>query len=72
MTPLQAIRQYCINCKGSGAILEVMKCDNISCPLYDFRCGTDPNEFDNLPAEERKQYAERLKNKKLYDDCIPE
>lgn len=72
MTPLQAIRQYCINCRGAERILEVIKCDNTICPLYDFRCGTDVNEFANMPAEKRKHYAERLQNKQLYDDCIPE
>lgn len=72
MTPLQAIRQYCIDCRGSDAILKVMRCDNTTCPLFDFRCGTDPNEFANMPYEERKQYAERLKNKQLYDEVIPD
>lgn len=41
-TPLKAIRKKCIDCSG-GSKSEVKLCENIDCPLFPFRMGTDPN-----------------------------
>ena len=42
MTPVRAIRAYCVSCSGDN-VAEVRKCVIPDCPLYDFRMGTNPN-----------------------------
>lgn len=41
LTPVKAIRKNCLDCSG-GSIKEVRECIVKSCPLYDFRLGTNP------------------------------
>ena len=41
MTPLKAIRAYCVDCSGEGWA-EVRLCQIADCPLYRFRFGKNP------------------------------
>ena len=43
LTPVQAIRQKCIDCCG-GELKEVRLCDIKDCPLYPYRLGHRPKE----------------------------
>lgn len=42
MTPIQAIRKYCLDC-SNGQASEVKHCGLTYCPLYPFRMGKNPN-----------------------------
>ena len=42
ISPVQAIRKYCISC-GSGSLKSVKICDDRDCALYSFRMGVNPN-----------------------------
>ena len=42
MTPLHAIRQYCLDCAGETAH-DVKLCDINTCPLHSFRLGHNPS-----------------------------
>ena len=42
MTPVQAIRQKCLDCSG-GSSHEVKHCVVTRCTLYPFRLGRNPN-----------------------------
>lgn len=46
LTPLQAIRQKCIDC-ACGNKAEVRKCTAENCPLFIFRMGHNPNRKGN-------------------------
>jgi len=41
MTPLKAIRKYCLGCVGS--VGEVRHCEDDSCSLHIYRFGKNPN-----------------------------
>ena len=41
MTPLKAIRAYCVECSG-GNRAEVRLCQLPNCPLFRFRLGKNP------------------------------
>lgn len=56
-----AIRQMCLQCMG-GSTAEVRRCENGACPLFLFRCGTDPfREAREMTEEQRAAGAERLR-----------
>ena len=56
-----AIRQMCLSCMG-GSTAEVRRCENGACPLFWFRCGTDPwREQREMTEEQRQAGAERLR-----------
>lgn len=42
MTPVKAIRAKCLDCCG-GSAHEVKLCPCVSCSLYPFRLGKNPN-----------------------------
>lgn len=42
VSPLKAIRLRCLDCCGDSA-MEVRLCPAITCPLYPFRFGKNPN-----------------------------
>ena len=42
LTPIGAIKIYCIECKG-GDKTEVKKCEHLDCILYPYRTGKNPN-----------------------------
>lgn len=56
VTPMRAIRLKCLDCM-CGSANEVSMCPSISCPLYRFRFGKNPNV--KLSDEERERRAER-------------
>lgn len=41
LTPLQAIRKYCIDCYCGQSSL-IKECSDIDCPLYRYRMGHNP------------------------------
>lgn len=51
LTPIRAIRAYCIECSGSST-KEVSLCQLLSCPLYLYRMGKRPTAGEK---EARKQ-----------------
>ena len=59
MSPLKAIRAYCIECSG-GSHHEVRLCTVNHCELYKYRMGKDPNRKQNLTDEQRAERAARL------------
>jgi len=42
LTPLKAIRVYCIECSG-GSLKEVRMCPHTNCTLYTYRFGKNPS-----------------------------
>lgn len=42
LTPLQAIRAWCIDCSGNSS-KEANRCSHSDCPLHYFRLGKNPN-----------------------------
>lgn len=48
MTPLGAIRKYCVDC--SGSVYEVGKCTVLDCVLYKFRFGRGEGMGSRLRA----------------------
>jgi len=56
MTPVKAIRAYCLDCSNNQP-KEVRLCPNTTCPLYPFRMGKNPNckkADDTLPLKDGK------------------
>ena len=53
LTPIKAIRAYCIECSG-GMTKEVKLCPVEKCPLFPYRMGKRPNKdtaIDNCASE---------------------
>jgi hypothetical protein len=57
-TPLKAIKGRCLDCSGYSKA-EVRNCHHVTCALYPFRRGRNPNRRMN--HEQRKVAAARLK-----------
>ena len=57
-TRVKAIERYCLDCSGH-CISEVKNCKHITCPLYPFRQGKNPNR--KASPEQREIKAARLK-----------
>lgn len=65
MTPIQAIREKCLDCAYTP--LEVRLCPCKDCALYPFRFGKNPFRSKKEYTEEQKTaIAERLKKGKLH------
>lgn len=61
MTPIKAIRAFCLSCCGDNAN-EVKRCSSPNCPLFSFRLGHNPNiQARELTDQQRKAMADRLK-----------
>ena len=43
MTPVKAIRKYCVDHCCAGSTLEVRECKATDCPLYPYRMGKNPS-----------------------------
>ena len=43
LTPIKAIRSWCVNCCMGGPLKEVRFCDDEECPLYLYRMGKNPS-----------------------------
>jgi hypothetical protein len=57
-TPLKAIKRRCLDCSGYSKA-EVRNCHHVTCALYPFRQGRNPNRRMN--PEQGKIAAARLK-----------
>jgi len=57
LTPIKAVRQYCIGCSGNSP-KEVSLCTLLDCPLYLYRMGKRPTE------KEREALKEAMKANK--------
>jgi hypothetical protein len=57
-TPLKAIKRRCLDCSGYSKA-EVRNCHHVTCALYPFRQGQNPNRRMN--TEQREAAAARLK-----------
>ena len=62
MTPLEAIKQHCIEC-CCGIRSEVLNCTVQNCALYPFRQGKNPfsKRGKNMTEEQKKKVADRMK-----------
>ena len=59
-TPLKSIRDYCrYVCKGNHPSL-VKKCEEIECPLWDYRRGKNPHYKERMSEEEKENAKRRL------------
>lgn len=57
MTPMEAIREKCLDC-CCGSVKAVRLCAVESCPLYAFRSGKNPNRRKTVLTEsERAELA---------------
>jgi hypothetical protein len=60
MSPLQAIRQKCLDC-SAGSYKEISLCRSIKCDLLPFRMGTNPwRQRREITAEQRDALTLRL------------
>ena len=59
LTPVQAMRAYCLDCNGSDK--EVALCPCFDCPLYSYRFGTNPFLTRVYTEEEREVARVRMK-----------
>jgi hypothetical protein len=59
LTPLKAMRVYCIDCCG-GSRNEVKLCPSKDCSLWPYRFGKNPYNTRVVSEEQRKMTAERL------------
>lgn len=60
MTPMKAIRAYCLDC-SNGSAHEVKLCPMTECPLYAFRLGKNPNiKKKKLTPEQKEEIVRRL------------
>jgi len=60
ITPLKAIRQYCIQCKG---VKKSMDCDNADCPLHQYHTGKT-GSTRTLTDQQRAAIRERFEASK--------
>lgn len=60
MTPLKAIKEYCIDCMGGQPRL-VKGCTALNCPLYPYRTGHNTTIKREMTDEQRKELSERMK-----------
>lgn len=62
MTPLEAIKQHCIEC-CCGVRSEVLNCTVQNCALYPFRQGKNPfsKRGKNMTEEQKQKAADRMR-----------
>lgn len=64
ITPLQAIKKHCLDCRF-GNRKEVVACEDEDCNLYPFRLGKNPFHLNReLSEKEKKEMVERLRRGK--------
>ena len=67
-SPLKAVRRKCIECAG-GSADSAAKCKMYSCPLWDYRFGTNPYKKErNISEDERKMLKEIFNREHLVTD----
>jgi hypothetical protein len=59
MTPLKAIKAYCLDCCNDNA-REVTLCPSSNCPLYNFRKGRNMNVTRTMSDEQKQEAIVRL------------
>lgn len=59
LTPVQAIKQYCLQCCLDSA-REVSLCTVPDCPLYPFRKGKNPRKKRELSEEQKAAIVARF------------
>lgn len=59
MSPLQSIKQFCVECMGGQTKL-VKGCTSPNCLLYNYRLGKTAHKRE-MTEEQRQAAAERLK-----------
>lgn len=63
ITPLQAIKKHCLDCRF-GSRKEVVSCEDEDCNLYPFRLGKNPfHPNSTLSEEDKKKMVERLRRR---------
>ena len=68
MTPIKAIRLFCLECCG-GSSNEVKLCPSTTRKLYPFRLGKNPNvKPREISVEQRQAIAKRLSEGKKRKD----
>jgi hypothetical protein len=50
LTPIRAIRKYCLDCLG-GHYKEIRLCPSTDCALHPYRMGKRPSAHDELEKE---------------------
>jgi hypothetical protein len=53
LTPMKAIRAYCLDC-SNGSAQEVKRCEIRTCPLHRLRFGRNPNRQKRLLTNEQR------------------
>lgn len=70
LTPMKAIRAYCLGC-CFGSADEVRMCTIHNCELYPYRFGKNPNRKGlNLTEEQREAKRELARSLHKYKDKI--
>ena len=54
LTPIKAIRAYCIECSG-GMTKEVKLCPGENCPLYPYRMGKRPTVDTDIDSNKNSE-----------------
>ena len=68
LTPLKAIRKFCIQCQGES-MKRVRQCQNVNCVLWGFRMGHKPfstkDKVGHHSRQERSLDGHFLRNKRV-------
>lgn len=71
LTPVRAIREFCIECAGSQKAPR--KCDNETCPLFVFRLGKNPGRAGIGGRGKGKDFSnssrQNLRKKGIVEAC---
>ena len=54
MTPIRSIRAKCLDC-CCGSAMEVRLCPAANCPLYPYRMGHRPKQYQDITKEANKE-----------------
>jgi len=61
LTPLKAIRKMCYEECQASSRKGVRNCARKTCPLWEFRMGTNPNRKKTLSEEQRQELVDRAR-----------
>ena len=65
LSPLQAIRQFCLSCNGETKGGKKYDCLDVECNFYPWKEGKGVFEDTDSVSEEHKQYIESLGDNKV-------
>lgn len=60
MSPLKAIKAFCLQCSGDNAA-EVKRCTAPTCPLFPYKTGHDTTRTSSMTEEQKEAARERLR-----------